>query len=243
MGRRSGFPTNIGLLVDWFPRAGFRWQRGQGSPRILRSDSRDDVVRRAIIDIPGGGNAKVRKRDAKNLVVSALAATARMIKDAENGIRPSEGVTDYLERVTQFSQLSRSISDDVWVEMAYYIAHARYEYKPHTPESHKKGKENRLTALAHIIEISFTPPATTVLYYPHTMGDEALDYDIEDDASVSDGEVKSGKDVGVLDDEADKQLPEQMKEVTIQDADGDVEMVMRGLGGAWSAQFLLWLVD
>ena len=100
------------LLVEWFPRAGFRWRRGQGSPRILRSDARDAIVQRAIIDLHDGG--KVRKRDAQNLVVEAVDTMTKLINDHEVGIRVDEGILDFLSRAAQFSDLSKAIPDDVW---------------------------------------------------------------------------------------------------------------------------------
>ena len=117
----AGFPTkNFNLLVDWFPRAGFRWRRAQGSPRILRSDARDAVVRRAIIEVHLGGNSsssdggRIRKREAQDLVVDSVATMARMINDAEQGIRPGEDIIEFLERSAQFSDLSKAIPGDVW---------------------------------------------------------------------------------------------------------------------------------
>ena len=102
------------LLVEWFPRAGFRWRRGQGSPRILRSDSHDAVVQRAIIELHGGKGGGVRKRDAQALVVEALETMAGAINDPDCGIRPGEGILDFLERAARFAELSGAIPEDVW---------------------------------------------------------------------------------------------------------------------------------
>lgn len=109
----SSLPGNFDLLVDWFPREGFRWQRGKGSPRLLRSDARDDVVRRAIIDLLGDGG-KFRKREAQSVLADSVASTAKIIKDGEHGIRPEEDIIDFLERSAQLSDLSKEVPGDVW---------------------------------------------------------------------------------------------------------------------------------
>ena len=100
------------LLVEWFPRAGFRWRGKQGSPRILRSNARDGLVQRAIIGVHGGG--KVHKRDAQALVVEALETAVGAINGPDCGIRPGEGILDFLERAAQFAELSRALPADVW---------------------------------------------------------------------------------------------------------------------------------
>jgi hypothetical protein len=100
-------------LYHLMPRAGFRWRRGQGSPRILRSDARDAIIQRAIIDTHSGGETRVRKRDAQKLLVDAL-ATITKINDQEHGIRLGEGIIDFLEWSTQFSEVSKAIPEDVW---------------------------------------------------------------------------------------------------------------------------------
>jgi hypothetical protein len=104
------------LLLEWFPRAGFRWRGRQGSPRILRSDARDGIVRRAVIELHDGeGNGRrVRKRDAQALVVDALETVAGAINDPDCGIRPGEGILDFLERAAKFAELSGAIPEDVW---------------------------------------------------------------------------------------------------------------------------------
>jgi hypothetical protein len=101
------------VLLDWFPKAGFRWRRGQGSPRILRSSARDGIVQRAISDLCGE-DGKVRKRDVQKLVVEAIDMTTDMIHDAEAGIGRDEGIIDFLERSAKFSALSKAIPEDVW---------------------------------------------------------------------------------------------------------------------------------
>jgi len=102
------------VLLDLFPRAGFCWRRGQGSPRILRASARDGLVQRAIGDLCGDDGGRVRKRDAQWLVVDAVDAATDMIKHAVHGIRPDEGIIDFLERAAQFSDLGKAIPDDVW---------------------------------------------------------------------------------------------------------------------------------
>lgn len=103
------------LLVEWFPRAGFRWRRNQGSPRILRSNARDAIVQRAIIDLRGGEGkgGKVRKRDAQALVVEAIKTTTAAMTDANVGIQPQEGIIDFLARAAKFSELSAALPEDV----------------------------------------------------------------------------------------------------------------------------------
>jgi hypothetical protein len=62
--------------------------------------------------------------------------------------------------------------------------------------------------------------------YPHLMG-EAADYEIEDtDSDSEDDDVKSDKDPEMAEDEAHKELPDRMEDLTIEDSDGDVEMAM-----------------
>ncbi|KAK4034147.1 hypothetical protein C8A01DRAFT_39405 [Parachaetomium inaequale] len=223
----SGLPKNLSLLVDWFPRAGFLWRRGQGSPRILRSDFRDAVVRRAIAELLGDGGAKIRKRDAQDLVANALAVAAKTITDPEAGIRPEEGIIDFLERAAKFADLSQAIPENIWVELVYQIARARYEYECNTPAAQKKGDEDRLTGLAHAIDDLVDGAGqhwdwtTLELYaYPHLMG-EAADYEIDD--SDNDDNA-AAEDEEMADDEAEKMLPRRMEQLTIKDADGDVEM-------------------
>lgn len=48
-------------------------RRRQGSPRILRSDNRDAIVQRALTITNGGGEVRLKKRDAQRLVVGAVA--------------------------------------------------------------------------------------------------------------------------------------------------------------------------
>jgi hypothetical protein len=71
---------------------------------------------------------------------------------------------------------------------------------------------------------------TLELYaYPHLMG-EAVDYEIDDsDHDGDDGDAAATKDEEMADDdegEAERMLPRRMEELTIKDADGDVEMEM-----------------
>jgi hypothetical protein len=100
------------VLLNFFPRAGFRWRRGQGSPRILRSGRRDDVVRRAVRELLGGGD--MDKRSVQDLVVTALVAVTTAINDPSAGIRPSEGIIDFLERSAQLSALGQALPEDIW---------------------------------------------------------------------------------------------------------------------------------
>lgn len=102
------------VLLDFFPRAGFRWRGGQGSPRVLRSNSRDGLVQRAIGDLCGDSDGKISKRDVQVLVVDSVTRTAEKFNDSQVGIRPGEGIVEFLERSAQFSVLSRSIPENVW---------------------------------------------------------------------------------------------------------------------------------
>lgn len=107
-------PTTV-FLPDFFPRAGFRWRRGQGSPRVLRSGPRDAVVFRALVDLAGGGGGvRMRKRDAQRVVVAAVATTARLAGDDEHGVRAGEDAVDFLLRAAGFSELARALPGDVW---------------------------------------------------------------------------------------------------------------------------------
>lgn len=110
----SALPNNCVLLADLLPRAGFRWRRGQSSRRILRSESRDATVRRAIGDLLGGDGRRIRKPEAQKLVVKSLATAAKTINHEESGIRPGEGIIDFLERSAKPAELSQAIPKDVW---------------------------------------------------------------------------------------------------------------------------------
>ncbi|KAK4151052.1 hypothetical protein C8A00DRAFT_45677 [Chaetomidium leptoderma] len=222
----SAIPKSV--LLDWFPRAGFRWRRGQGSPRILRASARDGIVQRAISELCGGRATKVRKRDAQTLVVNALAITATTIKDAESGLRPGEGIIDFLERSAKFSDLPNAIPEDVWVELVYQIAHARNEYERYTPKAQKDGAADQLTALAFAIDDlvdaagdAWDWMSLEFYAYPHLMG-EAADYEIDSSGDEDDDSKAEKMDA----DEPEKELPQRMEKLTIKDADGDVEMAM-----------------
>jgi hypothetical protein len=89
-------------------------RRAQGSPRILRKDDRDANVRRAIVKLLGDGGAKIRKRDAMALVANAVAIAAKAITDPDVGIRPNEGIIDFLERSAKFADLSNEIPENIW---------------------------------------------------------------------------------------------------------------------------------
>jgi hypothetical protein len=89
-------------------------RRRQGSPRILRSDNRDAAVQRALIAANGEGGLRIRKRGAQRLVVGAVALVAEKINEAESGMRPNEGIIEYLERSADFSELSRAMGPEVW---------------------------------------------------------------------------------------------------------------------------------
>jgi len=102
------------LLAASLPRAGFRWRRGQGPPRVLRSVSRDEVVQQALVNLLGRDRVTIRKEDARRLVAGAVAAAARAIDTATYGIRPDEGIIDFLLRVAPMSKLSRVLPGDVW---------------------------------------------------------------------------------------------------------------------------------
>lgn len=108
----SDIPNEV--LLDWFPRGGFHWRHGQGSPRILRSSLRDVQVQRALIDVLGSGGIRVRKRDVQPVVVGALAAATDAINDPSTGIRPGEGIIDFLERSAKLSELGQALTEDVW---------------------------------------------------------------------------------------------------------------------------------
>jgi hypothetical protein len=110
----SGPPNHGALLADLFPQAGFRWRRSQGSRRLLRSGSRDAIVRRAIEDLLGRDGRRIRQPEAQKLVVKSLATAAKTLNDDESGIRPAEGIIDFLERSAEFAELSQAIPKDVW---------------------------------------------------------------------------------------------------------------------------------
>ena len=47
-------------------------------------------------------------------VCGRLWTAAKLINDNEHGIRADEGITEFLERSAQFSDLSCEIPQDVW---------------------------------------------------------------------------------------------------------------------------------
>ncbi|KAJ4291408.1 hypothetical protein N0V88_006001 [Collariella sp. IMI 366227] len=66
-----GIHRNLAIFAEGFPRTGFRWQRGQRSRRILRSDRCDGRRRRAIIDthLYGGNGGMVRKGQTQGQLI------------------------------------------------------------------------------------------------------------------------------------------------------------------------------
>ncbi|GAB1317414.1 hypothetical protein MFIFM68171_07624 [Madurella fahalii] len=201
------------VLFNWFPRAGFCWRRRQGSPRILRSDARDAIVQRAIISLHGG-NTKVRKRDARTMIVNALEVIGKTLKDADSGIRPEEGIVEYLGRAASFSEPSQAIPEDSWIELVYQIVWARNEYERHTPAAQKNGDRDQLTALAFAADDLLRAAGSywdwLALEFYEGSGDEKE----EPPALVR--RMGAG---------GDKDLPEKMRKLNIQDADGGIEMM------------------
>ncbi|KAH6847151.1 hypothetical protein B0I37DRAFT_374371 [Chaetomium sp. MPI-CAGE-AT-0009] len=219
-------------LLDYFPRAGFCWRRGQGSPRILRSDKRDAVVQRALIMVNDGGEVKLRKREAQRLVVGAVDLVAAKINDAEHGIRLSEGIIDYLERSADFCELSRAIGPEVWTELLFQIAEARNKYERETPKAQKEGDRDQLTALAFAIDglVAATGSrwdwmSLEFYVYPHLVG-EAADYEIDESGDESEEEADADAADDGDDDEGmgkDQDLPRQMGGLNLRDAGSDEE--------------------
>ncbi|KAK3899276.1 hypothetical protein C8A05DRAFT_18261 [Staphylotrichum tortipilum] len=248
-------PSPTIFLLDFFPCAGFRWCRGQGSPRVLRSESRDAVVFWALVDLVGGGGVRIRKQDVQPAVVGALATTAKVATDGNHGNRPGEGVIDFLLRAAKFSEFASSIPGDIWVELVYQIANARNEYKRRTGEAQQLGEASQLTALSFAIDDLIDAVrnswdwATLVLYvYPYLMG-EAVDYEIDEDEDEDkdndeeEMEVAGDNMVAPTEGSADSEmaveedalaaagenvvgeLPSRMARLQIIDEDGDAEMV------------------
>ncbi|KAH6623743.1 hypothetical protein F5144DRAFT_551232 [Chaetomium tenue] len=180
------------LLFDFFPRAGFLWRRWQGSPRILRSSSRDTVVQRALI-VTSGGRVGLRRRDAQRLMVGAVNLVAEKI-NGESGIRPDEGIIEYLEQSANFSELSKAIGPEVWTELIFQMADARSKYKRRTPQALQDSDSNQVTTLALAVDGLLAAAgdrwdwlALEFYAYPHLMGEE-MDYEIDEDSSEEEGD-------------------------------------------------------
>lgn len=70
------------------------------------------MVQRALT-VTSGGGVGLRRRDAQRLMVGAINLVAEKI-NGESGIRPDEGIIEYLERSADFSELSKATGPEVW---------------------------------------------------------------------------------------------------------------------------------
>ncbi|KAK4162426.1 hypothetical protein QBC43DRAFT_291039 [Cladorrhinum sp. PSN259] len=133
------------VLAKLFPRAGFCWQHGR--LRILRNNARNAMVYRAIVDSFAPGTY-VRKREAMALVTEAVEHTVEVMGDPHRGIKPDEGIIDFLERAAELSALGAGLDTDVWVELMYQIVWARQTYKSTVPLVEQHANHDQLSALA-----------------------------------------------------------------------------------------------
>ncbi|KAK3291954.1 uncharacterized protein B0H64DRAFT_445960 [Chaetomium fimeti] len=216
------------FLVDYFPWAGFLWRRGQGSPRILRSDRRDAVVQRALMEV---NRARLRKRDAQRLIVGAVALVVEKTNDVEAGIRPSEGIIGYLERSADFSPVSRAIGTEVWAELIFQIAEARNKYERQTPQAQKDAGRDQLTALAFAIDDLLDAAGSRwdwmsleFYVYPHLDDNEGKGKGKGEDLPRQMGGLNLRDARSEKEDGEDKDLPRPLEGLRPLDADGDVQM-------------------
>jgi hypothetical protein len=92
--------------------AGLLWKRRQSVPRILRSSERDALVLLALFTVQGG--KKFRRREANVLIANAVDIAAKTINDEDAGMRPEEGILEYLARAGTFSEFGQALPENIW---------------------------------------------------------------------------------------------------------------------------------